>query len=93
MAQHAASLAELAGHDREAGQQLEVLLEAHRRGGVARLRDIVVFTDSIADPGARVLLLVEAVLTLAEQGARSARRAAEDFARAEAAAEAEQVRR
>jgi hypothetical protein len=86
-AKHRPSMAEQLGHDREAGKQLQMLLDTYRQGGINRLRGFVHITVDAAAPSAIELLLVEAVLTLAAPGTSPGRRAAEDFADAEAAAE------
>lgn len=95
------SLAELAGHDPERAAQLAGLLDVYRQHGLDRLRSMA--EESLLGfarmPTARefelVALIVEAVLTLAERTATprgAARRAWEDFDRAEAQTEAERER-
>jgi hypothetical protein len=87
------TLSELTGHDREAAQQLEILVGVYRRRGISGVRDAVDGFLQMSSAEADRTILVEAVLTLAEQGTAPARRAAEDFAQAEADTETASVRR
>lgn len=81
------SLAELAGHDRDAQQQLAGLLDRYRREGLAGVRAKIAadLIDGVSTPADQDALLVEAVLTIAEQQSRplTRRRDWEDFDREE----------
>lgn len=89
------TLSDLTGHDREAAQQLEILVGVYRRRGIAGVRDAVDGFLQMSSAEAARTILVEAVLTLAEQGpgARAAAASQDVFDRAEAADEAASVRR
>jgi hypothetical protein len=78
------TLSELTGHGREAAQQLEILVGVYRRRGISGVRDAVDGFLQMGSGEAARTILVEAVLTLAERTFGSVRRAAEDFAQAEA---------
>jgi hypothetical protein len=86
------TLGELAGHDRAAGQQIEILTGVYQRRGIGGLRDTVKGVFDLSSPDAKVAVLVEAVLTLSERSANAARQAADAFDRAEAADEREKER-
>lgn len=89
------SLAALAGHDPDAARRITELLTVYRREGLPGLRARAEIDEANAEHAEIVDVIVEAVLTVAEQTSRptSGRRAWEHFEAEEARIEGAGIRR